>query len=222
MALSRDQRTGAEMAAGGAATLAAPVALNAGHGRLVRHQMDRKAGTLGGLDQDGKPVNPFTLDTKRGDKGGASPAAHATHRFDTARAPYLERLKKPPLRGIKGAVAGTAAGAVGTGLLLEGAKRVSSGSGHGRKITEDVAKSDYDFSLSPQYSIGIPPNRGMPVSPLAMWASGNIMLGVKQKADGKQVLNPFTRKKQRRQVNQFAGALGMLYSPLGIGQRMTG
>ncbi len=206
-----DRERGLLVAAGGGALAGAPYAANRAHSALVRRQMTSTIGTLRGLDPQGKPVDPFTLSGKRGRRlpqGGRRPPARlmAAQRFAEAEKPFLARLAKPPV-GRHGRV----------GAALAGASMAAYGLGSATRGREKVRKSVEDYDLSPQLGIGIPPSRANPISPLAMYASSGIMANFLIGASGRR-LSRAEKKAVRRGAYGFAGAQGMLYSPLGFGR----
>jgi len=239
--VTRDERNelavGGGLLSAGAAGASAPSAIN----RVAERRAGRKLvrlGTLGGLDERGKPVDPATLSPKRGPHKVVGnvvqlerhkPARYAAQeRYAAAVRPALHRLEVP-LVGSRGktvaAAAALGAGAVGGGLVGDalgrvGARHLAAQGAAGKRQT--VAKADTDLMLtSPQYSAGIPASRVNPISPLAMLASSTIMLDVSTKAMGRN-LSRRQLKRGAKQANRFAGARGMLWSPLGHGQVSTG
>jgi hypothetical protein len=214
MADRRQQATGAALVGGGGALAATPGAVNRGRSALVRRKMHAASGNLGGLDPEGKPVDPFLLSGKRGGKlpeGGRRPPPReaAIGRYNTVREPFYAKLAKPGI-GARGARALRFGGA---GVALVGAGQMIGGSGHGKR---EVKKAD-ELAISPQFGVGIPPTRVDPISPLAMSASSGIMANFLVGASGKS-LTRRQKKAIRRGAYGFAGARGMLYSPLGFGR----
>lgn len=235
--MDRDERRRLAQVAGGAgifgggAVLAAESgnadrAVNRAHARVVAGLRDRAAGTLGGLDPAGRPVDPLALSGKRGGKrkeGGRypSPRAQAREAFQTKVAPYEARLAKPPIRGKAGALVRTGTLLGGLGTAYVGSRMVGQASEHGRRSqVGPVAKAEDTLEVSPQYGVGIPPQRAI-LSPLAMHASTGIMADLAVGAMGKR-LTRRERKRIRSGAYQFAGAQGMVFSPLGHGTKVTG
>lgn len=88
-------------------------------------------------------------------------------------------------------------------------------------VSNGVRKDDRDLEMPSWAGIGIPASRINPISPLAMLASGTIMMDSTAAVLGKK-LTRRQRKAGASSVYDFAGARGMLYSPLGAGRMVTG
>lgn len=240
--VTRDERTelgvGGGLLAGGAATAAAPGVVNRVSQRRAGLKLVKLSEKGHGLDEKGRSVDPMKLSSKRGPHKTVGNVVqlerHQPARF-AAEDRWLKATAKPmhrwevPLVGRRGKTVASAAaigaGAVGGGLVGDalgriGARHLAAQGASGRRAT--VAKAETDLMLeSPQYRAGIPPTRTNPISPLAMLASSTIMLDVGSKAMGRN-LSRRQLKKQAKAANRFAGARGMLWSPLGHGQVSTG
>jgi hypothetical protein len=88
------------------------------------------------------------------------------------------------------------------------------------KLLRRVVRKDADDLVMPY--LGIPAARvaANPISPLAMLASSNIMIDTAAAAMGKN-LSRRERKRAHQMGYGFAGARGMLFSPLGAGRTMV-